>query len=117
MTVRPATAEDIRAFHPKMGPTARAWAGVMDGEVVALGGVVRGGDGRWYAFFDLKDKARRAKKTIVKSTRDFFESLNVKYVYAMIDEREKNARAWTERIGFRQDPHSKQFVRWEKNKP
>lgn len=114
IVVRQARAEDFEAFVTVASrPTVRAWVGELDGDPVIVGGVARGADGRWYAFFDIRDEARFAKKTIVKAARDFFARLDVRYVYAMIDEREKNARAWTERLGFRPDPHSTHLVRWE----
>lgn len=113
--VRKARPEDFEAFylHEESMPTVRAWVGLLDDWPVMIGGVARGQEGRWYAFFDIKEDGRFAKKTIVRAAREFFENLDAKYVYAMIDDREKNARKWAERLGFKQDPHSTQFVRWE----
>lgn len=88
----------------------RAWTGELDGEPVAMGGVLRGQDGRWYVFFDVKPEGRKFKKTIMKSAKRFFEQLDVKYAYAIPDPKEKNALKWMTKLGFK--PHDT-MMRWE----
>lgn len=97
-------------------PTMRAWVANVEGEAVALFGLARGADARWYAFFDITDKARPHKKTIVRTGKMLMEEtrkMGLRYVYAKPDPEEKLAARWLRSLGFEVDPRSGALMRWK----
>lgn len=116
VSIEPATPEDIKLFARDEGhPTLRAWVGKEDGETIALGGLAREADGRWYAFFDITDKARPHKKQIVRTAKmvmDEARIMGLRYVYAQPDENEPMAIRWMKSLGFDHDPRSGTLMRW-----
>ncbi len=115
--VEPATVDDIRKFAGEDEyPTMKAWAGKVDGETVALGGLARDAEGRWIAFFDITDEARPHKKLIVKTGKMIMEQarqMKLRFVYAMPDCNEPLAIKWLGRLGFKKDIRSGVLMRWE----
>lgn len=115
--IEPATAEDIGKF--SMGhswPTLRAWVGKEGDEPIALFGLARGSDARWYAFFDITDKARPHKKTIVRTGKmlmDEARKMGLRYVYADPDPKELLAVRWLRSLGFEIDLRSQSLMRWK----
>ena len=103
MKVRPATKEDIEAFSSTPNkPTIKAFAGEVDGEVVALGGLALS-NGRWVGFCDLRDEARPFRMTIARAAIRVFREAReqgIKYIYAEADEREPTAHRWLTSLGF-----------------
>lgn len=115
--VEPATVDDIRFFaRDQQFPTMRAWAAREDGEPIALFGLSRGPDARWYAFLDITDAARPHKKTIVRTGKvlmDEARKMGLRYVYAQCDENEPLAARWLRSLGFEADPRSGVLMRWK----
>lgn len=113
----PAGAADVSKFaRGQLRPTMRAWVGKEADEPIALFGFARGPDARWYAFFDITDKARPHKKLIVRTAKTMMDDarrMGLRYVYAQIDENETLARRWMRSLGFADDPRSGgQLMRW-----
>jgi hypothetical protein len=112
-----ATPDDISKFSMGQGwPTMRVWVGKVEDEPIALFGLARGADARWYAFFDITDKARAYKKTIVRTGKMLMEEarkMGLFYVYAQVDENEPMAVRWMQSMGFELDPRSQTFMRWK----
>jgi len=116
-SVEPATPDDISKFSMGQGwPTMRAWVSKEEDEPIALFGLARGADARWYAFFDITDKARAHKKTIVRTGKmlmDEARKMGLQYVYAQADENEPLAVRWMKSLGFKLDPRSQILMRWK----
>jgi len=114
--IEPATAEDISKFSMGQGwPTLRAWVGKEGDEPIALFGLARGSDARWYAFFDITDRARPHKKTIVRTGKmlmDEARKMGLRYVYALPDAREPLAERWLRSLGFEFDSTGAR-MRWK----
>ena len=113
--VRPATREDIDAYSDMADkPTIRALVGVIDGRVIAIGGLalVRG---RYYAFCDLTDEARAYKLHVMRAAKRLLAEARrdgIKYVYAQASLVEPKAVAWLTSLGFSLDPRSEHLYRW-----
>lgn len=116
-SIEPATVDDIGKFSMGQGwPTLRAWVGKEGDEPIALFGLARGADARWYAFFDITDKARAHKKTIVRTGKmlmDEARKMGLQYVYAQADKNEPMAVRWMQSLGFELDPRSQILMRWK----
>jgi hypothetical protein len=120
--IRRATKKDIEAFADSIGvpratQTVRAWVGSVDGEDLAIGGFARY-QGRWIAFCDLKDDARKYKKTIVQTARMIMSEARrqgIQFAYATVDSEEANAVRWMESMGFERDIRSGgKLMRWKR---
>jgi hypothetical protein len=113
--VRPATREDIEAFSDMPDkPTLRAWAGEIDGRIVALGGFAFSG-GRWFAFCDLTEEARKHKFTIARTAHMVLSEARkqgIKFIYAEADPEEPGAVRWMASLGFTIDPRTVYLYRW-----
>jgi N-acetylglutamate synthase-like GNAT family acetyltransferase len=111
--IRKATKKDLEDFADFKGvkyvtQTVRAWVGEVDGEVLGMGGFARH-QGRWVAFCDLKDEARKYKVTIVKMAQMILreaDRMGIKFAYATVDAEEANAIRWMETLGFQPDLRS-----------
>ena len=124
--LRPATRDDLEAFSDmKNKPTAKAWVGEVDGEVLAIGGLalVRG---RWIGFFDITPEARKrinqnmmVRVAWIRAFRlglDEARKMGIRFLYAHADiEEHPQAREFLERFGFEPDPRSDQYYRWRPN--
>ncbi len=114
-TVRRATREDIDTFSDlKNKPTIRAYVGEVDGEIVGIGGLAFS-HGRWFAFCDLTDKARKYKMTIARMGKrivDDAREMGLRFVYAEADPKETTAVRWLKSLGFELDPRTTYLYRW-----
>ena len=101
--VRRATREDIENFSDAtMKPTMKAWLGELDGKILGMGGLALS-NGRWFAFCDLTDEARKYKMTIVKISYEIMRDAKrsgIKFVYADADTEEPMSRRWLASLGF-----------------
>jgi hypothetical protein len=91
-----------------------AWAGELDGEIVALGGLAFS-KGRWFAFCDLKPEARQFKMTIMRVAKRVLEDArerNIRFIYAEADPDEPKAVRWMQSLGFKPDERSGILYRW-----
>lgn len=120
---RPATREDLESFSNVVRwPTAKAWIGTIDGEVIALGGLALI-KGRWVGFLDVTEAGREylQKSLMVKAAliRVIVEGLRearvkgVRYIYTEADTQFTGARELLERMGFNLDPRSGCLYRWK----
>jgi RimJ/RimL family protein N-acetyltransferase len=120
---RPATREDILAFSSVVKwPTAKAWIGEIDGEVVALGGLalLRG---RWIGFIDVTEKGRDyltkslgVRAAMIRAMTEGLREakrMGIRYIYAEADTQFPKARELIERMGFHIDPKSQVLHRWK----
>lgn len=100
---RRATSEDVFEFFGGYPPARmRGFVGVLDGKVVAVGGVYYHA-GSLVAFSDLKPEIRKHKKALAKGCRmlvKFFEELNVP-VYALASQSEPTAPYLLAKLGFK----------------
>lgn len=118
--IRPATREDIIAFHGKPYPfTSRAVVGLVRGRRIAIGGV-GDVDGRLFAFYAMKPSARRYKVSIVKAAAAVIEAVKAdgaKFIWAIVDPKEPGSRRWVEAMGFKPTvtPHRYRWARGGQN--
>ncbi len=122
---RPATREDILAFSSVVQwPTAKAWVGEIDGEVIALGGLALA-RGRWIGFIDITETGREyltkslgVRAAMIRAMMEGMREakrMGIKYVYAQADTQFPKARELIERMGFHVDPRSPELHRWTLN--
>lgn len=113
--MRPATQADIEAFSPLPGkPSLRALCMELDGRIIALGGLAWS-QGRWFAFADLPQEARRYKMHILKAAKRLLADARrdgIRFIYAEMDHNERRAAAWLKSLGFHIDPRSGTLYRW-----
>jgi len=121
VVVRRATPAEIAALAPGDDrPTMKAWVGVIPGaspgteRIVGFGGLAFR-QGRWIAFCELSDEARRHKRAIVRAGRDVMDAARRDghcFVYAQADADEPMARRWLESLGFQPD-NKTGLYRWQ----
>ncbi len=113
--IRPATRADIEAFSDQPAkPSIRALAMEMDGRIIGLGGIALA-RGRWIAFADLSEEARRYKMHIMRAACRFLDDARrdgIRFIYAAADPCEAKAVRWLTRLGFELDPKSGVLHRW-----
>ena len=115
LVVRPATAADLSRFSDMSEkPTIKAVVGEIDGKLIAVGGftIIKG---RYYAFLDLTDDARKYKIAVGRTARRLFDMAKrdgIKFVYAEVDANEATAKNWLARLGFEPDTRSGVLYRW-----
>ena len=106
--VRWATADDLDRYyagHPMKGSrtTVTAMVGELNGEIIAVGGFshVRG---HLVAFYDMDEKARPYRITLVKAARRMVVDMaeRGRMMVAELDPHEPGARRWVESLGFRE---------------
>jgi hypothetical protein len=103
MTIRPATAEDLERFYgAPPAQTMQALVADLDGELLAVGGVMRTADAL-VAFSDMKPGMRRHKKDIVRGAREIMRLVHASRapVLAVADRNEAGAGNLLQRFGFR----------------
>lgn len=113
--VRRATREDIEAFSSMRDwPTVLAWCGELDGRIIALGGFALFA-GRWFAFADLTEEARRYKMHIMRTAKRIMadaQARGIKFVYTESQLNEPTSKRWLTSLGFELDPRSQYLYRW-----
>lgn len=104
--IRPTTKADCEAFYGKALPyRIKAYTGLIDGEVVAIGGLGFPPEGPAVGFADLKDIARQwpyavelhrfARKVIAEA-----KAAGVPRIVARADTSIEAAARWLRRLGF-----------------
>jgi len=104
--IRPTTRADCEAFYGKALPyRIKAYSGLIDGEVVAIGGLGFPPEGPAIGFADLKDIARQwpyavelhrfARRVIAEA-----KAAGVPRIVAKADTSIEAAARWLERLGF-----------------
>lgn len=116
--VRRATPADMAAFY---GParassvTTKAWAGILDGEVVGIGGF-HFAEGLITAFLDIKPgPIRKYKVAIYKTalaTMNDAKANGYRFVYADMDAHEANAARLLEKLGFERMAPDRTVYMW-----
>lgn len=92
----------------------KAWIGTVDGEIVGFGGLAFK-QGRWIAFCELTEDARRHKRAIVRAGRGVIAEARRaghRFVYAQPDGSQPMARRWLESLGFQPDMKTGLY-RWQ----
>lgn len=86
------------------GPSVKGVAGLVDGELVGVGGFALLG-GKVLAFCDVKEAARPFKMAIHRSAVRLMceASKRHRIIFAEIDGNEAGAAAWLSRLGFTED--------------
>lgn len=115
VVVRQATPAELAALAPGDDrPTVTAWVGEVDGRIVGFGGLAFK-QGRWIAFCELSEDARRHKRAIVRAGRNVIDEARRaghRFVYAEADGNEPMARRWLESLGFQPD-NKTGLYRWQ----
>lgn len=113
--IRPATRADIETFSAAEDkPSIRALAMEVDGRIIGLGGIALS-KGRWIAFADLGEEARRYKMHIMRAAYRFLRDAcrdGIRFIYAEADPCEEKSVRWLTRLGFERDPRSGVLYRW-----
>jgi RimJ/RimL family protein N-acetyltransferase len=96
----------------------RAWTGLVDGEVIAVGGIAYMADGTHGVFMLADDRARsfpvtmhKTALTVLREARD----LGIKRLVTIAEPGVEAAERWLERLGFEPIMVGKDrvWVRWE----
>jgi hypothetical protein len=102
LEVRPATLDDVRYYFPdNLMPTFKAWAGVLNGKVVGIGGYAFK-DGRWVAFCDMKAEAMKFKRKIVEAGKTAMRAADEQNItlFAWADTGIPGSSNWLRHLGF-----------------
>jgi hypothetical protein len=112
VVVRRATPAEVAVLAPgNERPTMKAWVGAIPGSspeserIVGFGGLAFS-RGRWIAFCELSNEARRYKRAIIRAGRNVLDAARRdghSFVYAQADADEPMARRWLESLGFQPD--------------
>lgn len=102
--VKPAKEADILQFFGRPSPVTlrKALAAVEDEEVIALAGVYIS-ENRQYIFSEIKEKALKYRKRVLKHAKEFMRSLPKGVYYAVADHRRDTADKFLRHLGFEQD--------------
>lgn len=102
--VKPAKDADILQFFGRSSPVTlrKALAAVENEEVIALAGVYIS-ENRQYIFSEIKEKALKYRKRILKHAKEFMRSLPKGVYYAVADSRRDTADNFLRHLGFEQD--------------
>lgn len=102
--LRPATAADLASFLPDATPyRVQAIAGILEGEVIGIGGLIYRPDGVWAAIA-LSEEARRYKVAMQRAARMTLAmaiAAGVTCVFAKAEAGRAGASEWLLRLGFR----------------
>lgn len=87
-------------------------AGVVDGEIIAIGGIARVGV---YAtgFLYIDDRAKRYPVTLCKTAIEVLHwaaDHGWRRIFATYDSEDETAKHWMERLGFRPIPNNEHAV-------
>lgn len=98
--IRPATAKEVSDWYGSIPFTTTAYAGLLNGRVVALFGIYRTPD-TFVAFCRGGSDIRRRKKDVVRIVRFFKELLqNYPVVVAWADRNEPTSHSLIHHVGF-----------------
>ena len=116
---RPASKADIERFaemtDTPLWPTAKAWVGELDGEIVALGGFALV-QGRWIGFVDVTKRGRKLLEDNMYVRAQFMRAMimglremktaGARFVYVEADTDQRQAEEVIRKLGFEPDPRS-----------
>lgn len=112
--VRPATRADVEAFLPEPLPwRVRAFTGLLDGEIVGIGGLAYLPDGTVMAFLHGSDKARACRLSLHKAARRVLSEARGKGLRTIVAEADHTiepAERWLLRLGFKPVDHDGERV-------
>jgi hypothetical protein len=98
--VRRTTHEDMVEFIGEHRYTVSAWTGVLDGKIIAIGGLAFV-DGYVVAFFDLDDEARKYPVTFHRMARRALREALPRHRFIFSENgRTETSRRWLKRLGF-----------------
>lgn len=100
--IRPATSDDVRGWYGYIPATMRAIILEVNGEPIAIGGLMRGRD-CCTAFMDMKDGASDFPHSLWKATMKAMREIILESklpVYALVNEELSTAPAFLRRLGF-----------------
>ena len=102
VTISPATPHDFLELAGTLPPyRCIAWAARHEGKVIGIGGVQLMPNGARYAFVDMKDEARKFRKTLHKTGLQFLASLPPgSPIVATTRTNVPRADEWLLRLGF-----------------
>lgn len=107
--VRPATEADVSAYFNGNPPPGMAharllaYAGVKDGEVFGVGGVIYMPNGDVMGFFDLTDEGRKHVVTVHRAALRVLSTWQLRghrSLLIRLDRSIPRAEAWARRLGF-----------------
>jgi hypothetical protein len=116
VTLRPATRADFHALYGKdPAPRCRAWAGEVDGRLIALGGAMYGvhPQAAVTVFIEGIDEACRYPVALHKaalSTLCALKEAGLRDLALVVDESRPRAKAWAARLGFKPEDDSGVWV-------
>ena len=121
--IRPAGRRDLEKFYGTRGavlPTVVALVGIVDGEIVGVGGISRA-QGRRIAFCDVTDAGRRYKMAIVRAGRRLMSDVAKNAalhkrganIFARLDPNQAGAERFLASLGFRPLPDHEGVFRWQ----
>lgn len=105
--LRPVTPDDVLQFVGEPSPyRMRGLAGVVDGEVIGLGGIALLPDQTAIAFVHLSDEARKHPILLHRAaltTLADAKARGIRKIIAMADDDQPAAERWLIRLGFRRE--------------
>lgn len=115
-TIRPSIASDFDKFTDRPIPyRVRSWTGVLDGEVIAVGGIANLPTGGHAVFLMADDKARgfpialhKAGLMVLKEVK----RLGIRRLVTNKDSHIEAAERWLVRLGFRPLDEEKETWEW-----
>ena len=101
--VRPAKSEDVEAFYGRKSPdTIKAFVGIVDGEVVGMGGIRYARDALIF-FGDLKDGARAHPLALVKGCKKMLAPVPAHVpIFSLADDSVMGSERFLAFLGFRE---------------
>lgn len=117
VSVRVATDDDFRAFFAKEPPPVwTAMAGIRDGELIGIGGVVYSEEGIAVGFLDARERPSvTLHKTAIRFLRAM-QAVGEPVIYAACDRNIPRAEEWLARMGFKLLPErhdNSELWRWK----
>jgi len=102
--VRPTTPQDVETFLGKSPPyTFKGETGLVDGEIVGIGGIAKLPDGTALAFLHLAPGAERYAVTLHRTAKRIIaetKARGVRKIVALADLSIEAAERWLLRLGF-----------------
>ena len=100
--VRYATGDDIAEYygHP-LPQTVRAFAGIVNGRVAAIGGLIYQPTGQVYAFLDMRPEARAYPKLFLRTARRVMKEFAFPGMTVLADANEPRSIRTMLSLGFK----------------
>lgn len=100
VTIKPATQKEVEMFYGELPGYSMKGVVALDGdEPVGVGGTIRY-EGKTFLFCEIKDKARKYKKYIIKAARMLMQENDNRTLYAVAQEDVPNSDKFLEYLGF-----------------